>query len=139
MFSMILQFGVQTIQVSQNPMYFHFSFGATRWVEDKPVVDRLLEIWPNMVKITYFWLSLPKSKQPSTKSFENFKTAVNDPLTPVKLNFFSYFASIFQPFLMKYQTDKPMIPYLHSDIVKLSPEYVATCGKTRGYRQVFIW
>ena len=47
------------------------------------------------------------------------KEAVEDELTTVKLSFFSYLASIFQPFLAKYQTQAPMIPYMYSDIVKL--------------------
>ena len=72
-----------------------------------------------LIKIVNFWLSLPKSKRPSSKSFESVKTAVEDPLTTAKLSFFSYFASLFQPFLKKYQTSKPMVPYLYQDLIQL--------------------
>ena len=98
---------------------FPFSFCATRWVEDDKVADRLLHIWPNMVKIVRFWEKLPKSKQPSSKSFLNVQTASNDVLTPVKLSFFSYFAGLFKPYLKKYQTRNPMVPYMHGDLVRL--------------------
>ena len=88
-------------------------------MEDKKVADRLLEIWPNIVKIVDFWQSLPKSKRPSSKSFENVLKAVKDPLTTVKLSFFSFLASLFKPFLLKYQTRKPMIPYFYHDLVSM--------------------
>ena len=44
--------------------------------------------------------------------------AVNDLLTPLKLSFFSYFASLLHPFLVKYQSEKPLIPYLYDDLTK---------------------
>ena len=106
---------VSVTQSSEYPLFFC----ATRWVEDKKVSDRLLCIWPNIIKIVNFWKSLLKSKQPSSKSFQNVKTAVEDVLTPAKLGFFSYFASLFEPFLRKYQTQNPMLPYLYTDIVEL--------------------
>ena len=66
-----------------------------------------------------FLKSLPKRKQPSSKSFENVKIAVEDVLTPAKLSFFSHFTSLFEPFLLKYQTQNPMLPYLYTDLVDL--------------------
>ena len=88
-------------------------------VEDRPVVDRLLEIWPELVKIFEYWLRLPKSKQPKSKSFEAVKDAIDDVLYPAKLSFVSHFAGLIQPFLTCYQSDKPMIPFLHDDIFNL--------------------
>ena len=65
------------------------------------------------------WESKPKSKRPSSKSYENLKAAVNDPLTTAKLQFFSFVAGILQPFLKSYQTDQPMIPFMYNDIFAL--------------------
>ena len=98
---------------------FAFFFCGTRWVEDKKVADRLLTIWPNMVKIVKFWESLLKSKHPSSKSYENVKAAVQNQLTPAKLSVFSFLALLFEPFLRKYQSNEPIHPYLHGDLVKL--------------------
>ena len=61
------------------------------------------------LKVVAFWFKLPKSKQSKCISFESVKEAVEDELATVKLSFFSYLASIFQPFLAKYQTQVPMI------------------------------
>ena len=77
---------------------FPLFFCATRWVEDRKVAERLLEIWLHNSKVVAFWFKLPKSKQPKCKSFESVKEAAEDELTAAKLSFFSYLASIFQPF-----------------------------------------
>ena len=79
----------------------------------------LLEIWPESVKIFEYWLRLPKSKQTKSKSFEAVKDAIDDVLYPAKLSFVSHFAGLIQPFLTCYQSDKPMIPFLHDDIFNL--------------------
>ena len=81
-----------------------------------PVAERLLEIWENIGKLVKYWEKLPKSKRPSSTSYINVKLAVHDVLTPTKLKFFCFISGILQPFLLKYQTDKPMVPYLYSDI-----------------------
>ena len=54
-----------------------------------------------------FWEKLPKSKQPSNKSYDTLKTAlldemVLDELVIAKLGFFSYLAGMFQPSLTAY-------------------------------------
>ena len=97
---------------------FPLAFCSTRWIEDRHVADRLLEIWPEIVKVVNYWNSLPKSKQPKCKTFITLVNAVNDLLTPLKLSFFSYFASMLHPFLVKYQSEKPLIPYLYDDLTK---------------------
>ena len=92
---------------------------GTRWVEDKQVSDRLICIWPNMLKIVNFWESLAASKRLSSKSYVNVNAATKDVLTTEKLSFFSYLALLFQPFLCKYQAREPVMPYLHGDLVNL--------------------
>ena len=106
------------IRVSRSNIFSLF-FCATIWVEDKKVAERLLEIWPHISRVVAFWLKLPKLGQPKCKSFESVKEVVEDELTTVKLSFFSYLASIFQPVLEKYQTQAPMIPYMYSDVGNL--------------------
>ena len=78
-----------------------------------------MEICPELVKLFEYWLRLPKSKQPKSKSFEAVKDAIDDVLYPAKLSFVSHFAGLIQPFLTCYQSDKPMIPFLHDDIFNL--------------------
>lgn len=62
------------------------------------------------------WESLPKSRRPNSKSYEVVVKAVKDELTIAKLAFFSFAASLLKPYLTKYQTDQPMIPFLSNDL-----------------------
>ena len=66
-----------------------------------------------------FWEKLPKSKLPSSKSYDTLKTAVLDELVIAILGFFSYLAGMFKPFLTAYQTDHPVISFLYGDLFKL--------------------
>ena len=43
---------------------FPLHFCKTRWVEDEAVAERAIQLWPNIVKIVMYWLSLPVSKRP---------------------------------------------------------------------------
>ena len=97
------------------PLYFC----ATRWVENKLVADRMLEVWPNIKKIVQFWEGLPKSKQPSCKSYSNVQDGVHDVLIEAKMTCFSFICSIVEPYLKKYQCEKPMIPFMYNDLKAL--------------------
>ena len=63
---------------------FSFSY---RWVENKVVADRLIELWPSIEKIVRYWNKLSKSKQPRSKSYENVLQPVDDPFTTIELMF----------------------------------------------------
>ena len=93
---------------------FPLFFCATRWVENKRVAERLIDIWPNVVVVVKFWSGFCKSKQPKCKSFENVKQAMEeDPFIVAELKFFSFICSLVEPYLTKYQTQKPMIPFMY--------------------------
>ena len=64
---------------------------------------------------------------------------------PAKLEFFCFIAGIMQPFLTKYQSDKPMIPYLYLDILKLikklmqlivKPDMLEKCESYFDFRRI---
>ena len=67
-------------------------------------------MWLNIFKIVDYWWKLPPSKRPSSKSYLAVKKAVEDNLIVTKLSFFSCIASLLQPYLTKYQTNK--LPFL---------------------------
>ena len=78
-------------------------FVATRWVEDKQVGERLIELWPNILKIFDFWVGLAQSKRPKSNSYKNVLVHITDKLMIAKLNFFVYVAGILLPYLTCYQ------------------------------------
>ena len=67
------------------------------------------------MKTVKYWTSPLKSKQPKCNSFSIVSNVVNGVLTPLKLSFFSYMASLFHPFLKNYQSELPLIPFLYDD------------------------
>ena len=67
---------------------FPLLFCTVRSIEVVAVADRLIEIWPNIKQIRNFQEKLPKSKQPSSKSYDTLKIAVLDELVIGKLVFF---------------------------------------------------
>ena len=93
-------------------------------VEDKKVIDRMIEIWPSVVKIVNHWSSLPPSKHPKCKSYDVLKNAVKDTSVAVKFNF-SFLAGRLLPYLTRYQSQKPVIPFLHNDIQQLVKELLS--------------
>ena len=91
---------------------FAFQFCATRWVEDEMVAQRGMEIWPNFVKVVKHWESQCKSSRPDNKSYETLVKHHQDVFVPLKMEFFRHTAKIFKEFLVQFQTDAPMVPFL---------------------------
>ena len=94
-------------------------FCGTQWIEDKQVAVQVIEIWDDTCQLCTFWLSLPKSKQPSSHSYLMLLSATKDPLILAKLHFFSYIAGNMKPFLAECQYTKPMMSFMHDDLHQL--------------------
>lgn len=87
---------------------FPKKFCGTRWTKNSGVVQRFLLVLPNLEK--YCQLVKP---QPDTISFRNLKKAFTDPLLRAKLHFFLSVCSILEPFLHRFQSGDPMLPFLY--------------------------
>ncbi|KAL8580318.1 hypothetical protein ACOMHN_030942 [Nucella lapillus] len=84
----------------------------------RPPAERALEIIENVVA----YCTAAKSKkvtEPNNMSYETVKKAIQDPLLVSRLHFFIMVAREVQPFLATYQTDKPMLPFITTDLVNL--------------------
>ena len=66
-------------------------------------------------------MGVPKAKQPKegSKSYSRLKTAIRDPLMKTKFKFFTATAKILNNFLVKFQTNKPMVPFLAQAIEEI--------------------
>ena len=89
-----------------------FRFCPTRWIEDQSVAERAVKIWLNLVKVIKYWESLCKSKRPKNSSYETLVLHYKDPLMIAKFHFFSYVAGIFKSYLVSFQTDSSMVPFV---------------------------
>ena len=98
---------------------YALKFCFHRWIENELVARRAQKIWPKYVEIIEFWRGLSKSKQPGKgKEGQNKKydrliiEHEKDVLVPLKLQFFEEVAKQLNSFLIKFQTDSPMVPFL---------------------------
>ncbi|KAK9976520.1 hypothetical protein ABG768_021725 [Culter alburnus] len=97
---------------------FPLSFCGHRWLENLPVVERALEVWPSL----QLYVDAVKRKElpnPGTGSYDTIEAAQKDPLILAKLHFFATIARTFDPFLKRYQTDEPVMPFLAKDLAEL--------------------
>lgn len=94
-------------------------FCATRWVEDQAIADRALIVWESIRKTVKFWEALPKSKRPQNNSYNVVLEHCNDPLVPAKLHFFSFIAGILKKYLIVFQSDYPMLPFVRDELEKI--------------------
>ena len=93
------------------PLWYSFDLPCYfRWTENKKVALQLIEAWDAIKQLYKFWDSLPKSKRPKCKSYFTLGNALKDNLIVAKLQFFAFVANLVEPFLTKYQTEKPMVP-----------------------------
>ena len=93
---------------------YPLKFSSHRWAENKIVAERAIDVWENVVKTVKYWMGLQKSKQrkDSNKSYQRLKSAITDLLIPVKLKFFAKTVDELNRFLVLYQTDNPMVPFI---------------------------
>ena len=95
---------------------FPLKFCATRWVEDEKVAQRTIEICPNIERYIAHVLKETKNKHPTSASCTTVQKATKDLLLVTKLKVFVYIAKVLKPFLLKYQTDAPMMMFLGEDL-----------------------
>ncbi len=98
---------------------FPLPFCFTRWVEDVPVSARAILILKDLRKWVNHVKSLPPSKIPKSVSFSNVQNGCDDILMECKLIFFNFVGRLVKPFLEKYQTQAPMVPFLSKDLENL--------------------
>nr|CAD7404641.1 unnamed protein product [Timema cristinae] len=72
---------------------------------------------------------LKEAKLPKTKPVETLKRAACDPFLKCKLAFCKTIADECQPFLQRFQTSKPMTPYLFEAVEKLLRYLMNRCVK----------
>ena len=99
---------------------FPMKFCEPRWIEDKEVAERALEVWESVVATVRYWEGLSKSKKPrNNKSFDCLVIHHQDLLMTAKLHFFAFIAGILKPFLVLFQTDNPMLSFMYDEFSEI--------------------
>ena len=73
-----------------------------------------------------------KSKRPKNSTYETLVLHYKEPLMITKFHF-SYVAGIFKSYLVSFQTDSPMVPFM-SDEIESFPKVVQSGTETRASR-----
>lgn len=92
---------------------FPKKFCAVRWLQNANVAQRAIELIPNLI---LFVDEVEKTKTISSQSYEIVSKAVSDSLLSAKLEFFRGLASDIEPFLEKFQSDEPLVPFLYEEL-----------------------
>ena len=75
-----------------------------RWIEDKEIAERALEVWKSLVATIRYSEGLSKSKKPkSNKRFDCLVNHYQDLLMTATRNFFAFIAGILKPFLVYFK------------------------------------
>ena len=98
---------------------FPLQFCGHRWLEDKRVAERAVEMWPNLTTYITEILNKPKSQVPTSSSFSTVKSAVLNKLTTAKLEFIMSIAAAMRPYLQTFQSDGPLLPFITSELETL--------------------
>nr|XP_055033836.1 uncharacterized protein LOC129422133 [Misgurnus anguillicaudatus] len=109
---------------------FPKKFCSHRWVENVEVASRALEVLPHLRTFVKTIEADKNFNTPKCKTFTVVKEACKDPLFPAKLHFFVYLAKHVQGYLQKYQTDRPMIPFMTSDWAEMISAVMSRVLKT---------
>ncbi|XP_047740789.1 uncharacterized protein LOC125179270 [Hyalella azteca] len=104
--------------------YFPAHFCGHRWLENMPVAERALELWPNIKEFIHA-VKGGKVPYPKNRSFKTLQECAEDPLFEAKVHAFISVARVVTPFLRKFQSDAPLLPYLCSDLQSMIKRLLA--------------
>ncbi|GBN18113.1 hypothetical protein AVEN_73464-1 [Araneus ventricosus] len=97
---------------------FPLKFCCHRWLENEPCAERALEIWTDICKYVSK-VDYGALLKVTCQSWCIIAQVAKNKLITVKLNFFLSVAKMLQPFLVLYQSYKPLLPFLAGDLFTL--------------------
>ena len=95
---------------------FPLQFCGHRWLEDKRVAEKAVEMWPSLTTSITEMLKKTKSQVPTSISFSNVRSAVLNKSTSTKLEFFMSIAAAMRPYLQIFQSNGPLLPFITSEL-----------------------
>ncbi|XP_074643983.1 uncharacterized protein LOC141900835 [Tubulanus polymorphus] len=94
---------------------FPMKFCAHRWLDNIPAVERAVEIWTSIQKyVLYVETKLKNSEKPTCKAYVEVKNAASDDVVIPRFYAFLSIAKILRPFLVDFQSDRPLMPFMAS-------------------------
>lgn len=91
---------------------FPLKFCSVRWLENGKVLQRALNILPHVKK----YVEGVKNKPPKTHNYTFVTEALKNEFLEAKLHFLSSVCDDLYHFLIQYQSDEPLMPFLYEDL-----------------------
>ena len=92
---------------------FPTRFCPTRWTENESVAERAIDVLDNVkAVIEHFAREVPSKRPKDNSSYNSLVENQNDPLMKVKMCIFKEIAHKMNTFLVMFQTEAPMLPFL---------------------------
>ena len=108
---------------------FPLKFCGHRWFENGQVLDRIVQILPSLQAYVCACKRQPKSKRPSCSSMYEIEEQLISPqssaLLLTRLEFSRFVCHLLEPFLSKFQSEKPMCSLLYQDLMDLTKRLLA--------------
>nr|CAD7197042.1 unnamed protein product [Timema douglasi] len=99
---------------------FPMKFCNVRWLENVDVAKRAMETFDNLKKfVDYISTHKTMKATASSASFKVISCSLKDKLLRPKLAFFLSLAEDLEPFLKEFQSDSPMSPFLHGNLLNI--------------------
>ena len=108
---------------------YPLKYCAHHWVENTRVCERALHILPHLIQYVDS-VSKKVVKDPGTKSFQSVKHFCSDKLAKSKLGFIISIAKPIENFLTNFQSDKPMLPFIATQLEMLLRDVMKRFIKT---------
>jgi hypothetical protein len=93
---------------------YPLKFCSIRWLDNVRVAQRFLELIPNLKQYCDY-----VDPKPDNQSFRTIQAALSDPLLKAKLCFFISVCSVIEPFLRRFQSAKPLFPFLYGELSEM--------------------
>lgn len=115
---------------------FPLKFCCIRWVENSKVLQRAGAMLPHLKK----YINLVEKNPPQSENFKKLKVTVKDELLAAKLGFMSSISIELESFLTDYQTNRPLLPFMYTDLNRLivtlmnkvvNPDIMSTATSTQ--------
>lgn len=101
-------------------------FCSHRWVENSIVLQRAIDIWPNILLYIQSFKTGDKQKnKPSINSFCVIEKAADDVYTLAEFHFLLSVANQIEPYLKQFQSDTPMLPFVFEVMIKALKELLS--------------
>ncbi|XP_063234890.1 uncharacterized protein LOC134537894 isoform X3 [Bacillus rossius redtenbacheri] len=95
---------------------FPLKMCSIRWVENSKVIERALKMIPHLKK----YVAFVQPKRPETKNFSVVEDFLKDSFLEAKLFFLQSVVKEVEPYLISFQSDNPMLPFLYVELYSVA-------------------